>query len=143
MADLGAVGEIINAKNLELQISPNTYVALQDLLLHGGRPEVRDEHTGLGAIYSYGAGEHFMTFTLTLTPVEANDLVSKNDITATGDMPSSLWLVVGDTLSSDETITFTCTGILRDWDLRKAPLGKVKLDCFVRITPDTIATAVT
>ncbi len=143
MADRGAVGELINNKNLELRLGGDTYAALTDLILHGGRTETREVHTGLGAVYTYGAGDHFMTFTLSLTPVEADDIISKNDIDSNGDMPSSTWTVVGVTKASGETITFTCTGILRDWDLRKGQEGKVKLDCFIRITPDTIVVVVT
>lgn len=144
MADLGAVTELINAKNLQLRDNSGAdiYVALTDLVLHGGRVEVRDSHTGLGAVYSYGAGDHWMTFTLTGTPVEINSIIALNNITGTGDMTSNDWEIRGTTLSSGETITLDAPGFLRDWDLRKAPEGKVKLDCFVRITSDTIVVTV-
>ena len=139
MADIGAIGEIINASETTLVVT-DTYIMLQDLNIHIGRPEFRDASTGAGAVYTYGKGDHHMTFTLLATTPELDTLAAKNDIGTDGEMPTTLWTIVAKDVSGASK-TFTCTGVLNPIDVRKAAEGKLFVDCFVRITPDTVAVA--
>ena len=140
MADLGAIGEIVNSSEVTLEVGSDTYIMLQDLNVHIGRPEFRDATTDAGALFTYGKGDHWMTFTLLATPPELDALAAKNDIDSDGDMTSTLWKIVAKDVSAASK-TFTCTGIARDLDIRKAPEGKLFVDIFVRITPDTVVVA--
>ncbi len=140
MADIGAIGEIINASETTLVVGSDTYIMLQDLNIHIGRPEFRDATTDAGALYTYGKGEHFMTFTLLATTPELDTLAALNDIDTDGDMTSTSWTIVAKNVSAASK-TFTCTGILNPIDIRKGPEGKLFVDCFVRITPDTVVVA--
>jgi len=137
MANIGEIGEIVNSSQTTLVVSSNTYITLQDLNIHIGRPEFRDATTDAGALYTYGKGDHWMTFTLLATTPELDTLAAKNDIDSDGDMPSTAWTIVAKNASAASK-TFTCTGILRNIDIRKAPEGKLFVDCDVRITPDTV-----
>jgi len=140
MANIGEIGEIVNSSQTTLVVSSNTYITLQDLNIHIGRPEFRDATTDAGALYTYGKGDHWMTFTLLATTPELDTLAAKNDIDSDGDMPSTAWTIVAKDVSSNSK-TFTCTGVLRNIDIRKAPEGKLFVDCDVRITPDTVVVA--
>ena len=140
MANLGEIGEIVNSSETTLVVGSDTYIMLQDLNIHIGRPEFRDPTTDAGALYTYGKGDHWMTFTLLATTPELDTLAAKNDIDSDGDMPSTAWTIVAKNVSAASK-TFTCTGILRNIDIRKAPEGKLFVDCDVRITPDSVAVA--
>ncbi len=135
----GTIGEIIVSNEVTLVVGTE-YVGLQDLNIHIGRPEFRDPSTGLGAVYTYGKGDHHMTFTLLATSPELDTLAALNDIDGNGAMPTTSWTIVAKDLSG-ATKTFTCTGVLNPIDIRKAAEGKLFIDCFVRITPDTVAVA--
>ncbi len=140
MANIGEITEIVNAAEANLVVGGNTYILLQDLNIHIGRPEFRDPSTGGGAVYTYGKGEHHMTFTLQATTPELDSLAALNDIDSNGAMTPTSWTIVATDVSGAAK-TFTCTGILNPIDIRKAAEGKVFIDCFVRITPDTVAVA--
>ena len=138
MANIGEIAELINSDELTLKVGADTYIMLTDLLLHVGRTENRVATTDAGALYSYGKGENFMTFTLQATTPELSSLNTLTQIDANGDMTSTAWTVVGNNVSGS-TKTFAATGILKDYDLKKGTDGKyVEMDCFVRITPDTV-----
>ncbi len=140
MANIGEIGEIINSSETTLVVGSDTYIMLQDLNIHIGRPEFRDATTDAGALFTYGKGDHFMTFTLLATTPELDTLAAKNDIDGNGDMTSTAWTIVAKNVSAASK-TFTCTGILRNMDIRKAPEGKLFVDCDIRITPDTVVVA--
>lgn len=140
MANIGEIGEIVNSSETTLVVGGNTYIMLQDLNIHIGRPEFRDPTTDAGALYTYGKGDHWMTFTLLATTPELDTLAALNDIDSDGDMSSTAWTIVAKNVSAASK-TFTCTGILNPIDIRKAPEGKLFVDCFVRITPDTVVVA--
>ena len=135
----GTIGEIVNSSETTLVVG-SAYVMLQDLNIHISRPEFRDATTDAGALFTYGKGDHWMTFTLLATTPELDTLAAKNDIDGDGDMTSTAWTIVAKDVSS-ATKTFTCTGILRTIDIRKAAEGKLFVDCDVRITPDTVVVA--
>ncbi len=144
MANIGEIVEIINATELTLDVGSDTYILLKDLVIHIGRTEQRDATTDGGALYSYGKGENFFTATLVLGVQEMLDTnsVGFNKLTqidSDGDMPSRAWLIKGRQLNGSDTIQWACTGILKEYDVRKAPEGLVEVDIFVRITGDTVA----
>ena len=140
MGDIGAIGEIINASETTLVVGNDTYIMLQDLNVHISRPEFRDASTGAGAVYTYGKGDHHMTFTLLATQPELDTLAALNDIGSNGEMTSTDWDIVAKDISGIKK-KFTCKGILNPIDIRKGPEGKLFIDCFVRITPDTVVVA--
>ena len=138
MANLGEITELINSDELTLQVGSDTYIMLTDLMIHGGRPENRVATTDAGALYSYGKGDNYFSCTLQATTPELSSLNTLQAISANGDMTSTAWKIVGNNVSGS-TKTFACTGILRDYDVKKGTDGKyVEIDIFVRITTDTI-----
>ena len=144
MANLGEIVEIINATELTLDVGSDVYILVKNLVIHIGRTENRDATTDGGALYSFGKGENFFTATLILGVQELLDTnsVGFNKLTqidANGDMPSRAWLIKGRQRDGVDTIQWACTGVLKEYDVRKAPEGKVEIDIFVRITGDTVA----
>lgn len=141
MANLGEIAEIVNAGETRLVVGADTYIMLTNLHIHFGRPEDRAPTTDVGSQYTYGNGDHWMTFTLVATTPEIDSLTALNDIDGSGDIPSTPWTVVATPKGGGLSKTFTCTGVLRMGDIRKPPEGKLMIDCNIRITPDTIAVA--
>ena len=137
MADIGAIGEIVNASELTLEVGSDTYIMLTNLQIHIGRTEDRVATTDAGALYTYGKGENFFTGTLLVTTPELSSLNTLTQIDANGDMTSTAWKIVAKDVSA-ATRTFAATGVLKEYDVRKSPEGKVEIDIFVRITGDTI-----
>jgi len=140
MADLGAIGEIINSGELSLEIGSDEYVMLTDLTVSARFTETRKPTTSAGTVYVLGKGNHTMSFTLQLTTPELSDLNDLMGTDANGNATSAgrLWKVVAKNVSA-ATKTLACTGYLRDWDLRKGGVeNTVELDCIVRITTNTI-----
>lgn len=137
MANIGEIAELVNSDELTLQVGADTYIMLTDLVVHVGRTENRVATTDAGALYSYGKGQNFMTFTLQVTTPELSSLNTLTQIDGNGDMTSTDWKVVGNNLSGS-TKTGAATGILKEYDMKKGTDGKyVEIDCFVRITTDT------
>ena len=141
MANLGEATEIVNASELTLEVGADTYILLKtdSLNLHAGRPESRTDTTDAGALFTYSKGDNWFTCTLLLSKTEADSINTKSVLDTDGDMPSTAWLIKGKNISGT-TITYTCTGILREWDV-SAVGGKVEIDSFGRITTDTGPTA--
>jgi hypothetical protein len=139
MANVGEITELVNSDELTLKVGADTYIMLTDLRVHVGRTENRIATTDAGALYSYGKGENHFTCTLLLTTPELSSLNTLTQISANGDMTSTAWTIVGNNVSG-ATKTMACTGILRDYDVKKGTDGKyVEIDIFVRITGDTVA----
>jgi len=137
MADLGAITEIVNASELTLEVGTDTYVMLTNLVISVARPEDRAATTDSGPVYSYGKGDNSFTATLLVTTPELSSLNTLTQIDANGDLTSTLWKIVAKDVSAS-TKTFAATGVLRDYQVRKIPEGKVEIDIFVRITGDTV-----
>ena len=143
MANLGEFSEIINSNNLTLLIGADTFITLQDLQLHIGRPESRKAVTG-GLIYTYGKGDNWFTATLIATTPELEDTNATNFFTeltqqdANGALTSVAFLIKALDISGASK-TFAATGVLRSYDLRKGVSpNSVEIDIDVRITDDTI-----
>jgi len=138
MANLGEITEIVNSDELTLKVGADTYIMLNNLVVHVGRTENRIATTDAGALYSYGKGDSYFTATLVLTTPELDSLNTLTQIDANGDMSSTAWLIVANNVSGS-TKTLACTGVLRDYDVKKGGNGEyVEMDIFVRITGDTV-----
>lgn len=137
MANIGEITEIVNASELTLDVGSGTYIMLTNLQLHIGRTEDRVATTDAGALYTYGKGENFFTATLLVTTPELDTINNLTQIDSDGDMTPTSWKIVAKNISA-ATKTFAATGVLKEYDIRKAPEGKVEIDIFVRITGDTI-----
>ena len=141
MANIGEISEVVNCKEFTLEVGSDIYIMLEDLVVRVYRTETRDTPTEVGPLYSYGFGDNFMTFNLIITTPEIGDaagsLNALTKIDTNGDMTSTAWKVVAKNVSG-ATKTLACTGVLRDYEIRKIPEGKVKIACFVRITGDSI-----
>ena len=137
MANLGEITEIVNASELTLEVGSDTYIMLTNLVLHIGRTEDRIATTDAGALYTYGKAENFFTATLVVTTPELSSLNTLTQTDSDGDMTSTLWKIVAKDLAA-ATKTFAATGVLKEYDVKKSPEGKVEIDIFVRITGDTI-----
>ena len=138
MVNVGEITELVNSDELTLLDAVGTYIMLTNLVIHGSRPENRVATTDAGALFSYGKGDNWFSCTLQLTTPELSSLNTLNAIDANGAMTSTAWTIVGNNVSGS-TKTFACTGVLRDYDVKKGSDGKyVTIDIFVRITTDTI-----
>ena len=144
MGNLGEISEIINGTEVQLKVGTNVYILLTDLNLHIGRTEERTPTTDGGVLYTYGKGDHWFTCTLIATDEEMDAFSAANELDASGDMGagSTTAFTIVATNVSGGTATFTCTGYIRDIDIKKAPEGKVMCDLFVRIIGDTVAVTV-
>ena len=146
MANLGEIVEIVNAKELTLEIASGSgvYILLKNLVINVARTEARDVTTDGGPLYTYGAGDNWFTATLTAGVQELLDTnsVGFNKLTqtdASGAMTSRAWVIKGTQINGSDTVSWACTGYLRDYTVKKDPEGKVKIDIFVRIIGDTVA----
>lgn len=137
MGNLGEITEVVNAKECTLEVGVDTYVALEILDWVVSRPEDRAPTTDLGPIYTYGNGDNFFTATLQVTTPELDSLNTLTQLDANGDITSTAWKIVYKN-KAGATKTAAATGVLRDFRVRKAGEGIVKIDIFVRITGDTV-----
>lgn len=150
---LGAIAEICNARETRLAIDTGSgtydyFALLKDLELSIGRTEQRDVTTDGGPLYSYGAGDNFLTGTLLFSGpevsgtdfVNASTPASFNELTqgdGNGKQEEIAWLLVVTDVSGNSKY-FSITGVLRDFVIRKPEEGKTEVDIFIRITSDTI-----
>lgn len=151
MANLGEITEIVNSTELTLQVGSDTYILLRDLEVNISRIENRFATTG-GLVYTYGKGDNSFTGTLIYSGPEVDGTSYSNSTTAAsfneltqtdsnGDLNSIDWKIVANNVSGTAK-TLTCSGVLRDYTIRKnGAEGVVEIDIFVRITGDTISIA--
>ena len=153
MANLGKITEIVNATELTLEVGSDNYILLKDLDIHIGRIENRHPTTD-GLIYTYGKGDNFFTATLVMSgpeldgtsysgsyPTPDTTAASFNDLTqltSNGDLNFIAWKIVANNVSGTAK-TLACSGVLRDYDIKKTAEGVVEISIFVRITGDTLS----
>jgi len=137
MANIGEIAEIVNASELTLEVGSGNYILLTNLNLHIGRTEDRIATTDGGALYTLGKGENFFTFTLIVSTPELSSLNTLTQTDSNADPTSTSWKIVANDVSGNSK-TFAATGYLREYDMNKPPEGKLTIDCYVRITGDTI-----
>ena len=147
MADIGAKTEIANAAEGHLRLGggTNIYIMLKNLNLHIGRPEDRQPTTDAGALYTYGKGDNWMTFTLVATTPELKTLADYNILGTNGGINNDGGTLAWDLVITDlsgGTATFITTGNMRELDIIMNPEGKWDIDCNVRITTDAVSVTV-
>ena len=138
MGDLGADSTLINADKVLLKVGSDTYLQLQNIKTHFGRPEFREATTNGGVKYYYGAGDHYFTADLLATKTEVaslNTLTERN--TTTGAMTETSYTILC-TDDSGGTSTVTLVAVLRDFDMTGEVEGAFKFACFFRVVRDTI-----
>ena len=136
MADFGADSTLINADQVLLKVASNTYLQLQDIKTHFGRPEFREPTTNGGIKYYYGSGENHFTCELLATKSEVDSL---NTLTkrVSGNMTETAYTLLC-TDKTGNTASVAMTAVLRDFDMSGQAEGAFKFDCFFRITSDAI-----
>jgi len=137
MANIGEISEIVNASETTLEVGADTYILLKNLAIDISRTEKRDATTA-GPLYNYGRGDNSFTATLIVSTPELTSLNTLTQTDSNGAMTSTLWKIVANDVSGT-TRTFAATGVLRDYQVRRAEEGKLEIDIFVRITGDTIS----
>ena len=139
MANIGEISEVVNSDELTLLVGTDTYILLTDLFIHIGRTENRVATTDAGALYSYGKGDSFFTATLTVSTPELSSLNTLNALDANGNMTSTAWLIKANNISG-ATKTFACTGVLREYEIKKngGDGALVEIEISVRITTDPV-----
>lgn len=153
---LGALTEIANASECRLAIDTGSgsydyYVLLKDLECHIGKTETRDVVASGGPLYSYGAGDNYLTATIFYTETEVTGIdytnsstpASFNELTqlgSSGENEEIDWLLIIKDVSGSEKF-FSVTGVLRDFTIRKPSEGKVEVDIFIRITGNTVSSS--
>lgn len=139
---LGALTELVNAQSLKLEMDNETYVMLQELDFHLGRPEAREPTTNGGVIYYYGKGDHYFDATiLTTTPEikDFNDLITAN--TTTGELPPKTYKIIA-TARGGSTSTISITAaVVPDFNMSKPIEGGVVFRVRFRITTDSVSVA--
>jgi hypothetical protein len=144
MANLGEIVEIMNSDEITLEVGANNYILLDDLDIHIARTENRQPTTDGGVLYTYGKSDSWFTASFVSTGPE---LVNFNTLTETdsnGAMTSTAWLIKGLNVTggSNNLITFSATGVLREFEAHKSPDGaSSKVDIFVRIIGNTTTVA--
>lgn len=144
MANLGEITEIMNSDEITLEVGSDNYILLTDLDIHIGRTENRQPTTDGGVLYTYGKSDSWFTATFTATGPELVAFNTINETDVNGDMASTAWKIVGKNVTggSNNVITFSATGVLREYDVHKSQDGaSATVDIFVRITGNTTTVA--
>lgn len=142
MVDIGADALLINAQKVILQINgtTDTYIQLQELKPHFGRPEFREPTTDGGVQYFYGSGDHYFECTFLGTTDIISKFVTDNTRDVNGDMP----VINYDIITTSKTgVTVTIDNlptVLREWDYEDTPEGFLKIRAIFRITSDSVTT---
>ena len=141
MGNLGDITEIVNATELTLEErtgsgTSDNYILLKDLDLHIGRAENRHPTTD-GLIYTYGKGDNFFTSTLIVSTPELSTLNTLTQTDGDGELTPKNWLIHAHNVSGSDKY-LQCTGVLRDYDIKKSSEGVVEISIFVRITGDSL-----
>ena len=137
MADLGTVGQEVNAKKLQVFIgsTSNEWKLMQNARVLISHPIFREPTTSGGVITFTGAPDNSISGTLIFTRDEwdnstTNDLKSLLTVDSYGEVPSNTWLVKMTDVSGTATgTTFTFTNCkLSVADISKSVEGAVKVD---------------
>ncbi len=142
MANIGEIGELVNAQNLKLDVGANRYIMLQDLDFHLGRPEAREPTTDGGVQYFYGKGDHYFDATLLLTTPEISSFNALTQLDANGDLSTTQFsILVEPRDSGNPDVTITVNAVLPDFNIVKPVEGGVIFRVRFRIIDDTIVVA--
>ncbi len=141
MANIGEIGELVNAQNLKLEVGANRYIMLQELDLHLGRPEAREPTTDGGVQYFFGKGDHFFNATLLLTTPEISTFNALTELDVNGDLTSTAFKIIAQPRGGGGDITITVNAVLPDFNIVKPVEGGVLFRIRFRITDDTVVVA--
>jgi len=137
MANRGEITEIVNAQKLTLEVGADTYILLQNLTLHVGRPEAREPTTDGGVLYYYGKGEHYFEADLLVSTPEIAAFNTLTQLDADGEMTTTAYKIVAQNISG-ATSTVTVNAVLNDFNTEKPTEGGVLFHCRFRIIDDTV-----
>lgn len=139
MSNIGEIKELINAQNLKLEVGPDTYIMLQELDLHLGRPEAREPTTDGGVQYYYGKGDHYFDATLLATTAEIGSLNTLTELDSNGALKTTAFKIVATPRdSATATSTITVNAVLPEFNLIKPVEGGVLFRVRFRITDDEV-----
>jgi len=142
VANIGEIGELVNAQNLKLDVGANRYVMLQEFDFHLGRPEAREPTTDGGVQYFYGKGDHYFDATLLLTTPEISIFNALTELDANGDLTTTTFSILAEPRESTEAdVTITVNAVLPDFNISKPVEGGVLFRVRFRITDDVVTVA--
>jgi hypothetical protein len=141
----GEIAELINAQNFKLQVDSDTYIMLQELDFHVGRPEAREPTTDGGVQYFYGKGDHYFDATILATTTEIQTLNLLTELDANGDLTSNTYNIIATPReSSGDTATIVVNAaVVPDFNISKPVEGGVIFRIRFRITDDTVTVNLT
>jgi len=140
VANLGEIAEFMSSAEFRLDVGSDSYLGIQDLVVHIEKSESRTAPIDVGPMYRYGFGNNWISGTLTGTGPEWIDFNTKSQIDSEGDMVETSFKVAGVQAKTGTTITLTATGVLHTYEMRKAD-DKVLMDFFIRIIGDEVTVA--
>lgn len=139
MANIGEIGELVNAQNLKLDVGNDRYIMLQELDFHLGRPEAREPTTDGGVQYFYGKGDHYFDATLLLTTPEISTFNDLTELDTNGDLTTTTFSIIAQPReASSPTATITVNAVLPDFNILKPIEGGLIFRVRFRITNDTV-----
>ena len=141
MADMGAVGEAINASQVHLELvsgGQNRLILLQEIEANITHPEERDA-TDAGSIYFYGASDDYFDATLLLSTPEISTFVGYTILTTDGDLPSNDFDIIYTDKTGTATRRLNVTCQIPSVVFSKPVEGGVKCRMRFRITGGTIS----
>ena len=136
----GEIAELINAQNFKLQVNSDTYIMLQELDFHVGRPEAREPTTDGGVQYFYGKGDHYFDATILATTSEISLLNTLTELDANGDLTSNTYNIIATPreASGDTATIVVNAAVVPDFNVSKPVEGGVVFRIRFRITDDTV-----
>ena len=148
MADIGAIGELVNNEKLLLQTGSDTFVLMQDCRFNLDRPISRQTTSGGGVVYFFGSGDNSIDFTLLLSTPEmedntstANTLIGLTKRLTNGNLYPVTWHIKATDVSG-LTKTIEAKGVLPHLEVqRMAGVGGVVFNGRIQITTDSVTVA--
>ena len=138
MANIGEIGELVNAQNLKLDVGSDRYIMLQDLDFHLGRPEAREPTTDGSVQYFYGKGDHYFDATLLLTTPEISSFNDLTELNVNGDLPTTVFKIISEPRGGGADATITVNAQLPDFNITKPIEGGLIFRVRFRIIDDTV-----
>jgi len=142
LANIGEIGELVNAQNLKLDVGSNRYIMLQDLDFHLGRPEAREPTTDGNVQYFYGKGDHYFDATLLLTTPEIISFNLLTELNADGDLPTTVFKIVAEPRGGGANLTITVNAQLPDFNIVKPVEGGLIFRIRFRIIQDEVTSVI-
>jgi len=127
----------MSSQEFRLATGGNSYLGIEDLVVHIEKTESRTAPIDVGPLYRYGFGTNWISGTLKGTGPEWIDFNTKSQIDSEGDMTLTEFKVIG-IQEGGTVITLTAAaGVLHTYEMRRGN-DKVLMDFFIRITDDEV-----